>query len=383
MLLLEPILAIHLQFLLLYLSNSNEAIMTWRKRFVRLHRIVGLLGGLLLAVMGLTGSMIVFHQEIDHALNPHLMQVTAQDKRVPIESVLASAQNLLPGSRLESLQMPQQPEETYRLSFHSAQEIRHDVFVNPYTGEILGQRRVDRTIIGFLYALHHDLGAGKFGLYLVGVSGVIMIIQSLTGLVLWTGWRKLKSGFKLRWGAPMQLLSFDLHNAGGFIFNLLLLLAGFTGLIIAGAHILLAPPALTSLPPAFQPTIAMRQLLKQADIEMPEGKTMSLAFPDEQLLVISKKLPSDHPRFYFSSVTLNATTGETVEVSKIVKKPVMWQFLVPIADLHFGTVGGLATRLLYALLGIVPTVLFTTGLILWANSKKRSKSAQLLEVSSD
>jgi uncharacterized iron-regulated membrane protein len=353
--------------------------MALRKRLITLHGMIGLFGGLLLVVMGLTGSAIVFHQEIDQALNPQLMRVTVQEKRIAIDPFLESTKKMIPGSRLESIEMPQAPEETYHLSFKSTQDVTREVFVHPYTGEVLGRRRKDQTIVGFLYAVHHDLFAGKLGLYLVGFSGLIMMLQSVTGLVLWTGWRKLKSGLKLRWDAPLRLINFDLHNVGGFVFNSLLLVVGFTGTVIVGAHILLEAPTVANLPNTFQPTIAVSQLLKQADAAMPDGKTMSLSFPDEQLLVVNKKLPSDHPRFYFSSVTLNAKTGELVEVSKIVEKPAMWNFLVPIADLHFGSFGGLVTRLLYVVLGFVPMMLFGTGLVLWMNRKKRPEPTRSLE----
>lgn len=163
--------------------------MKLRNQISTLHGFIGILGGLLLVVMGLTGSAIVFHQEIDHALNPHLMHVVPQGQPVAIETFLKSAQAVMPNARLESIQIPQSPDETYRLGFKSAHETWHDVFVHPYTGAILGDRQSDRTLISILYAIHHDFSAGKLGLYLVGVSGLILILQAITGLILWTGWR--------------------------------------------------------------------------------------------------------------------------------------------------------------------------------------------------
>jgi uncharacterized iron-regulated membrane protein len=209
-----------------------------RNRLSKLHGIVGLLGGILLVVMGLTGSAIVFHQEIDRALNPQLMSVEPQGKRVAIESFLEFAQTAIPDARLESIQMPQMPDETYRLTFRSKDEVWQEAFVHPYTGKMLGVRRGDRTLIGFLYAIHHDLFAGDLGLYLVGISGLILMLQAITGIILWTGWRKLVSGVRIRWNAPLRLLSFDLHNVGGFASNVLLLITAFTGVVIVGAHIM-------------------------------------------------------------------------------------------------------------------------------------------------
>ncbi|NJK28684.1 MAG: PepSY domain-containing protein [Acaryochloris sp. SU_5_25] len=344
--------------------------MKLRNRIIALHGIVGLLGGLLLMIMGLTGSAIVFHQEIDHALNPHLMQVVPQGERVAIESFLETAQRAIPGSRLESIQIPQSSDETYRLDFKSADEIWRQVFVHPYTGEILGNRWGDRTLIGFLYAVHHDLFAGKLGLYLVGISGLVLIVQAITGLVLWTGWRKLATGFRIRWGAPIRLVNFDLHNVGGVIANVFLLITGVTGVVIVAAHILLEPPAMAELPPPFQSEIAPSELLRRAEQAIPEGTAMSISFPDAQTMIVTQKLPQNHPRFYFSSVTLEGATGKILDISKVVEPPPMWQFLMPIADLHFGTFGGLPTRILYVFVGFMPTVLFVTGLVNWRRRRR-------------
>jgi uncharacterized iron-regulated membrane protein len=344
-----------------------------RHRLSTLHGLIGILGGLLLVVMGLTGSAIVFHQEIDRALNPDLMQVVPQGKPVAIEAFWSSVQTYFPDSRLESIQLPQAPSETYQLQFTLKDKTAQDLFVHPYTGAILGDRQPEHTLIGILYKVHHDFFVGHLGLYLVGISGLILIVQAITGLVLWTGWRKLASGFHIRWRAPFQLLSFDLHNVGGIISNVFLLVTGFTGVIIVGAHILLEPPAIAELPPPFQTAIPLSELIRSADRAMPEGKTMSISFPDPQTIVVTKQLPQDHPRFYFSSVTLDGSTGNVLEVNKVVEPPAMWKFLIPIAELHFGTFGGLPTRIVYLLIGWMPVLLLVTGLMMWRRRRLKGK----------
>lgn len=47
--------------------------MKLRKLALTLHSYIGVAIGLLLVIIGLTGSSIVFHEEIDRALNPQLM----------------------------------------------------------------------------------------------------------------------------------------------------------------------------------------------------------------------------------------------------------------------------------------------------------------------
>lgn len=64
--------------------------MKLHKLTLTLHGYVGVAIGLLLVIIGLTGSSIVFYEEFDRALNPQLMQVTPQAKPVSIDAVLES-----------------------------------------------------------------------------------------------------------------------------------------------------------------------------------------------------------------------------------------------------------------------------------------------------
>ncbi|MEH2162329.1 MAG: PepSY-associated TM helix domain-containing protein [Nostoc sp.] len=54
-------------------------------------------------------------------------------------------------------------------------------------------------------------------------------------------------------------------------------------------------------------------------------------------------------------------------MSNKVSKPedAMSKMLIILADFHFGIFGGLPTRILYMLIGLMPTVLLITGMITW------------------
>ena len=66
--------------------------MKLRQLAFTLHRYIGVMLGLLLVLIGLTGSLLIFGNEIDRFLNPQLLQVPPQGQRVSIESVLKTAQ---------------------------------------------------------------------------------------------------------------------------------------------------------------------------------------------------------------------------------------------------------------------------------------------------
>ena len=55
-----------------------------------------------------------------------------------------------------------------------------------------------------------------------------MLILSLTGLVLWPGWRKLVTGFKIKWQAHIKRVNFDIHKVVGVVAVVFLAMISFT-----------------------------------------------------------------------------------------------------------------------------------------------------------
>ena len=63
-----------------------------RQTFVLIHRYVGMILGLVVCIIALTGTLLSFNHEIDHAINPALMTVTPQAQTLPVETLLETAQ---------------------------------------------------------------------------------------------------------------------------------------------------------------------------------------------------------------------------------------------------------------------------------------------------
>jgi uncharacterized iron-regulated membrane protein len=168
---------------------------------------------------------------------------------------------------------------------------RLETYVDPHTATVLGERIWERSIVGLMHAIHHDLLLGNVGLYAVGAIGIGFMLVSCTGILLWSGWRRLKAGVTVRWHVP-RLLNFDLHNVSGFVSGVLLLISAVTGVAIVALHIILAPPSDAAPQPYSQPLPNLQSLVVTADRAMPDGKISMLEFaPDRQSVTIRKKMP--------------------------------------------------------------------------------------------
>ncbi len=360
--------------------------MKLRKLALIWHRYLGLTFGLLLVLLGLTGSALVFWREIDHALNPSLMQVAPQAEPQSIDALLASARQAHPDLQLQSVTFPEPPgRTTYLISLKPQDQLEveqsTEVFVNPYTAEVLGSRQSDRHLMGFLYKLHLSLFGGEVGEAVVGVCGLLLILLGFTGLILWPGWSNLAHGFRIRWNASAPRVNYDIHNVWGFWSNVFLVIIGFTGAVIVLAH---HSPAFTALffgsSPKAQPivvtpqqqSIAISEILQKADAALPGGETTSIFFADkpEQQVTVSKRFPQDFQPpihdFGFSTVEINQYSGEILRVNKVIEPaPTGLKIALLLAALHFGTFWGLPSQILYVLIGLIPTALFITGFVMW------------------
>lgn len=181
------------------------------------------------------------------------------------------------------IRFPKTPEDTYNFGVNLPDANRLEVYVNPYTAEVLGSRVWERSPIGFLHTLHYTLFLKAPAHMAMGFVGVLLLLTTLTGTLLWSGWRNLKIGFKIRIKAPAPLLNYDLRNVGGILTTILLSILAFTGSMIIAAQFLLGAGSghIEAKPVLGQTPIALSQLLQKVDAALPGCKISYVQIPEK------------------------------------------------------------------------------------------------------
>ncbi len=351
--------------------------MRFRKLAFTLHLYLGLTVGMLLVAIAFTGSLLVFGHEIERFLNPQLLQVFPQGERLSLETVLEIVQKAYPQNQAISLLLPRGAERVLEISMLSKSEELVSVYVNPYSGEILGSRLWEETFTGFLLTLHAQLAGGEVGHFVVGICGLFMLGLAFTGLFLWTGWRNPVRGFSINWKARNQRILFDVHNVFGIISVAFLLLLASTGTAI----IFYTPfeetlyrltnekpqPALTS---HLRPGSSRRKIddiLRQADTVLSgaEPTFISLPLAPEATFKVRKKLPDDpHPNGNIT-IYIDQYSGEILRTDSANSASLSARILNSLYPLHIGSYGGIYLRLAHAIAGLAPILLFVTGALRW------------------
>jgi len=202
-----------------------------------LHRYIGLAVGLLLAFVGLTGSILVFEPEISEFLTTRQFgQVIPQEKQLSAEKILDIAKAAYPSLQPLAIHPPEDRYHPYTLQMTSPDanpkvyvDGYREVFVNSYTGRIMGDRPERTTFHRLFLNLHYRLFAEELGIAIVGIAGLLLFILSITGVILWPGWRKLTTGFKIKWNAHPKRVNFDIHKLAGIIAAAFFVVIAFTG----------------------------------------------------------------------------------------------------------------------------------------------------------
>jgi len=344
-----------------------------------LHRYLGILVGFLLAILGLTGSALVFHEEINHFLYPQLMYVEPQGKPISLQKVSDIVLLQHPDYKLQAIALSKKVDEPFHVVVRSRKKALSYVYINPYNGEILGTIVRDHTLLGIIEQIHTSFLAGEPGKFIVGICGILLIIRAISGLIIFPGWKKLSAGFKIRWKAPSHLLHYDFHKIIGIFVVVFLVLAGTTGALmefnqpVRGLGYLLSgtpqPAKPVSVPNNNTQSPTLDQFLQIAEATLPGGETTYI-FPalDQKAAVrVRKRLENDiHPNGR-SFVYLNQYSGEVLRVENINYAPWVEKLLAWMYPLHIGSYGGVKMRLLYVLLGIAPVILLVTGITIFWN----------------
>jgi uncharacterized iron-regulated membrane protein len=377
-----------------------------RRFLFQVHMWIGLILGLLLALLGLSGSILVYDDAIADFLSPP-PQATAKGEALSLDKIAeaargvagrGAAQIVLPSAAGEAImvrigqmspmgQVPAQREAGADRRTRAEGERRPadgprpsmQVFVDPVSGAVLGTRKTMLPpILVFAHQLHGNFLMGRDGRGVVGWLGVAMLLLGVTGLVLW--WPKRgqwKYAFFVRRTAQGLRFHRELHAATGIWVFLVSMAVSFSGVAIAFPNTMILLTGGTAARPSYN-------LREGPAIEPVDG--VSAIGPAQALVLAQQALPHATP----TSISLPARRDRTIVVNMLAYGAVAagvyvdpWRaevvtvrdpsqsFLAWQRPLHQGTGLGPVWRALVFLSGLVPTLFVVTGILMWLKKRKR------------
>ncbi|WP_332367941.1 PepSY-associated TM helix domain-containing protein [Spirosoma telluris] len=200
------------------------------KTVYSLHRISGLVGGLFILIITITGSILVVDRQVDNLLNPSQTHIKPVGQRQSYDRLLSAVHTQYPAAQIRSLQLSES---------HTDEAVRVDLMdkgawkwieMNPYTGAILSARNADATLVRRARELHENLLLEPVGGFIMSLAGICLLASVLTGT--WYYRKSLLSVFKIgvRWNKSARIVYADIHKWLGVIALLFMLMMSATGI---------------------------------------------------------------------------------------------------------------------------------------------------------
>lgn len=383
-----------------------------KKKVIWLHKWLGLISGIVVLIVSLTGCIYVFQDELKLLVYPEKyyvnVPVTQQKQTIALSKLIAIAEeNLNKGEKVTRIDVFPHKDRTWvfravktneNAFLYSDYFVYHKrVFINPYSGKVQNVENSKSEFFQVVLQLHMNLLLGKkYGHTITSFSVLFFAIISISGIILWwpKKWKRktLKQHFSIKLTAKRKRLNYDLHNVLGFYSLIFALLFAFTGLVFAFPSLKTiittsfdaldkkentVPKKLAFIPQktenildnALFYVLLKHQEADQFSVRLEKEKTESQGIQ----VRLEENKTSAFYWYYF-----NQKDGKLVKLKSSANLQLGSKITSMNYDLHTGSLGGLTTKILAFIASLICASLPITGFIIWLNKRKKIGSKKLL-----
>ncbi len=153
----------------------------------RWHFYAGLFVMPSLLVLAITGTLYCFQPQLEPLLYPHRLIVKpAATPRLRENALLDGARAAIPAAAtITTVSINPDPTRSMEFVFRSAEGEKQSIYVNPYTGEVLGTLSVEHRFMQVDRMIHRKLLLGKPGELIMELAACWTLVMIGTGIALW------------------------------------------------------------------------------------------------------------------------------------------------------------------------------------------------------
>ncbi|WP_214225513.1 PepSY-associated TM helix domain-containing protein [Pedobacter sp. B4-66] len=376
-----------------------------RKIFFWMHKWLGLITGLVVLIVSITGCINVFSDELKEYFyhKRYYVETEGNPKFLNFSELRDRAQKALgPDIKISRSEIYPAKGRTwvFRASLTDKKAIGHwnyykyyyRVYINPYNGEIVHIEDSKNEFFQLVLNLHMNLLLGDaVGSMVTGISALCFFVLLLSGLILWfpRKWKAkaFKKGLIFKRSVGIKRLNYDLHNILGFYILIPAILICITGLVFAFPW---ADKSVQFVANGGK-TVKKRIIPLSTPNEFYHPKTTDSAiahlfqvYPQADVLSIRVREKNTDPMDVQVRLAKNRThvfewhyfdrnTGKLL--MKYGDQDVKGgeKFKSMNYDLHTGAFAGIPTKLLAFFVSLICAAMPVTGFLIWYNKGKKSK----------
>ena len=347
-----------------------------------IHHWLGLKLAIFMTFVLLTGTLATVAHEIDWLIDPAVRVMPQGGAQASWGDWAAAVQAAEPDARIEFLSRPVDPWFAVSGVVRRPDGERAIVQVNPWTAEVQGVSSWFNAHRFLRFTHRHLMMPVKWGVPIVCSMALVLLASMITGLIaykkFWRGFFRLpqwRTGHK----GEGRRFTGDLHRFAGLwsVWFLVIIIATSLWYLVewGGGQAPRHPRPEVVTGPA-QPTgAALDALVARARSADPELRIRNLRVPGDEGrgLIIEGQARAILVRERSNAVSIDPRDGAVLMVARGENLSVHQRISEMADPLHFGTFGGLLTKVIWFLFGVVLTGLSVTGVMIYTLRMRRAE----------
>ncbi|MCM3872472.1 MAG: PepSY domain-containing protein [Pyrinomonadaceae bacterium] len=204
------------------------------------HLTAGVTAGVVILIMSVTGVLLAFERQVIRFAERDMLTVgqPPKDARLTVGTLLSKVSEVKPDAKPSGLTLQSDPTAAATVALGRDGVL----YLNPYTGEVLGQgARRTRAFFRVIEDWHRWLGTGgenrAVGRAITGACNTAFLVLAITGVYLWWPkkwtWKKVRPVVFFQHGLKDRARNFNWHNTAGFWSSSLLIIITATGMVLS------------------------------------------------------------------------------------------------------------------------------------------------------
>lgn len=375
----------------------------------QIHLWLGLASGLVVLFMAVTGCIYVFSQEIIEWQREDAIFVShVRPERLPISDVWKQTQTAIGDSiklgdvhvykdRSKSLEFHcfKVNESTDSIWYFDTIDYYYKVYVDPYTGKVLGIYDEEKDFFNIVKMLHWSLLlTTEIGQQIVGWATFIFVIMLISGIILW--WpknkaaRKQRMSFQWKDSTKWRRKNYDLHNILGFYIATVALIIALTGMVwaftwfqsivyVVGSQSITPPEVVHkhSVQSDGDQDAALNRAAEVTWDKYSDADAISLGKAEDSTDVIHAYVQQYPGKYYvYHELQFDQYSGKLLYERNHDEKNFGEKLITANYDIHVGAILGIPGKIIAFVASFICGMLPVTGFLIWWGRRNKKPKAK-------
>ncbi|PTT01197.1 peptidase [Flavobacterium sp. HMWF030] len=366
--------------------------MGFKKQVRFLHKWLGLISGLIVFIISITGCIFCFHDEIKDITRKEWRLVEPQNKPFVLPSVLEEkAKQIVPNNKSSMVSYYGKNRSAIVYTYSDSENLY--LYFNPYTGKYLKTEDPETDFFIIVEKIHlYLLLPDYIGKHIIGGATIIFILLLISGIIQWWPKRKsdIKRSFSVKFSAKWRRVNYDWHNTSGFYISIIAFIIAITGLTFTyewvGDGIYKTfnfggdketetkAPIVDTTKFKTNTLFAIDRAFVETVKLQPKAEMIFVTFPQQKGDIINTgayphTLRYDHQSNYY----FHPSDGKLVQSDPYHEKSLGLQVVEMNYGIHTGQILNLSGKIIAFIVSLIAAALPITGFVIWYGRRKKSK----------